>query len=399
MIEMETNPDVFRGNSKFTITVKTMAGLEQSLLKEVEALGIKDVKVGLRHLSFEGTTEDLYRSCLYLRTAVRVLVPIASFKAFTPERMYKKFLQFDWTSWMTLDQTFAIDATVHSELFRHSHYAALKVKDAIADHFREKFDKRPSVDVESPDIGWDIHIDKQYVRLSLNASGASLHKRGYRIAGAQAPLSEVLAAGLVDLSGWDPSQTLWNPMCGTGTIAIEAARLAAGLPPHMPGRKFGFETWNGFDKELWQKIRENAFIAKPASKIYAGDSDIGVLALAKKHANLAGVGDIIDFKRQDFFGSKVPADKGIMIINPPYGERITIADDFYEKIGDQLKSSCAGWNAFIISTMDKLKKIGLRPSSKTRVFNGALECRYNKFELYDGSRRAKYNKPPEEEKK
>lgn len=390
MIESVTNPDILKGKSDFPITIKTLASLEPSLESELKDLGYSGIKPGLRHVQFDGGLEELYNSCLNLRTAVRVLIPVATFKAFTPDRMYKKFVQFDWPSWMTIDQTFAIDATVHSELFRHSHYAALRVKDAIADHFRDRFGRRPSVDVENPDVRWDVHIDKQYIRLSLNASGSSLHKRGYRLAGAKAPLSEVLAAGLLDLSGWKPGMELWNPMCGTGTIAIEAARWASGLPPHMKHRSFGFERWQGFDQDLWQKIRDRSFVKGEGQKIYASDIDLSVTSLAKKHARAAEVEDFIDVQRADFFKSRPPAEEGIMIMNPPYGERIEIAEDFYKRIGDKLKSDCAGWNAFIISSPQQLKKLELRPSSKVRVFNGALECRFNRYEMYKGSKRAKY---------
>jgi putative N6-adenine-specific DNA methylase len=392
VIDYLADSSILKGDKKLTITVKTMAGFEEILVKEINALGILDVKVGLRHVTYEGTMEDVYRSCLFLRTAVRVLVPIATFKAFTPDRMYKKFMQFDWTQWMTLDHTFAINATVHSELFTHSQFAGLRVKDAIADHFREKFGRRPSVDVENPDISWDVHIDRQFIRLSLNMSGASLHKRGYRLGGAMAPISEVLAAGLVDLTGWDGTQTLWNPMCGTGTIAIEAARKAAGLPPHLSSRTFGFENLDGYDKELWQSIRQKAFDSKiKPDTIYASDIDIGVVALARKHADIAGVGDFVEITREDFFGSAKPADSGIIILNPPYGARIEIPEGFYKQMGDQLKTYCKGWNAYIISTPDKLKQVGLRPSGKIQVFNGSLECRFNRYEMYDGTRKVKHN--------
>lgn len=392
MIDFNTDPSILKGKKKLTITVKTMAGFEEILVKEINALGILDVKVGLRVVTYEGTMEDVYRSCLFLRSAVRVLVPITTFKAFTPDRMYKKFLQFDWTEWMTLDHTFAINATVHSELFTHSQYAGLRVKDAIADHFREKFGKRPSVDVDQPDISWDVHIDRQFIRLSLNMSGASLHKRGYRLAGAQAPISEVLASGLLDLSGWDGTQTLWNPMCGTGTIAIEAARKAAGLPPHLSSRRFGFENLDGFDKELWQSIRQPAFDSKiKPDTLYASDIDIGVVGLSRRHADIAGVADFVEFKREDFFGSTKPADSGIIILNPPYGARIDIEEGFYKQIGDQLKTNCKGWNAYIISTPDKLKQVGLSTSRKIPVFNGSLECRFNRYEIYDGTRKVKSN--------
>lgn len=377
----------------FEITIKTLFGLETVLTEELHALGVHQVEPLTRAVRFAGNDEILYRCNLWLRTALSVLKPIDTFYAHHENQLYKRVQRIRWSDYLTPDQTFAIESTTHSELFRHSKYAALKTKDAIADQFRSERGVRPSVDTENPNLLIDLHISDKQVTLSLDSSGNTLDRRGYRLNRTEAPLNEVLAAGLLKLSGWDARSPLLDPLCGSGTIVIEAALMAAGRPPGLE-RSFSFENWPGIQRDLWAQIRKEYQRAAPPAKpfIFARDADPAAIATAKKNALRAGVAAWIDFGQQNFFDSAAPRENCLLVMNPPYGERLkpeTILD-FYTKIGDTLKSSYQDCEAWILSAnFEALKSIGLRSSKKIKLFNGALECRFQRYELYAGSRKVK----------
>ncbi len=376
---------------QFTITIKTQFGLESVLAEELKSLGAADVEILNRAVQFTGNREWLYKCNLYLRTALRVLRPIATFRVNNERQLYDRVRDINWSDYFTNRQTFAIDATAHSEIFTHSKFIALKAKDAIADQFRDRTGQRPSVDVRNPDLRINLHISDRSCNLSLDSSGDHLDRRGYRLNRTEAPLNEVLAAGIILLSGWDSGQDFMDPMCGSGTLAIEAAMMARHIPPGR-GRSFIFEKWRDFDAGLWKKIRIEAEeqIRPFKGNLLARDLDEQALKIAIQNAERAGVRKFIDFKRENFLQSKAQSDAGIVVMNPPYGERLSVEKirEFYGQIGTHLKHHYAGHDAWIISSdMQALKFVGLRPSRKIQLYNGSLECRLCKFELYQGSRK------------
>lgn len=382
-------------NNKYT--AKTMFGLEEILADELKELGAHNIEIGARAVHFEGNKELLYRANFVLRTALHIYTPIVEFSAFDKRRLYKKTKEQDWEKYIKLDQTFAIDSVVNSKFHTHSMYASLVMKDAIVDYFYEKYDKRPSVDIKNPDVRFHLHIDDQKVLLSNDSSGKSLHKRGYREKYAEdiAPVNEVLAAGMILLTGWIGQTNFWDPMCGSGTIPIEAYRIASNTPSQINREYFTFTNWDDFDERLWNKVKkeEIAKIKEPAIAIYASDMNESRLANARENAKDAAAE--IQFEAKSFFNSPAPQDEGVIVMNPPYGERLPIDEirEFYREIGDQFKTNCAGWNAWMISSnMTALKNVGLRPSRKIKLFNGALECRFHKYEIYKGSRKQKHEK-------
>lgn len=371
--------------------IKTLFGLEEVLEKELHPLGITKTERLNRAIKVEGNQEDLYRCNLWLRTALSVLSPITSFYAHHENQLYKRIQRINWEEYLSLDTTFAINSTANSQLFTHSQFVALKTKDAIVDQFRDKYGERPSVDTKNPDVLIDLHISDKLVTLSLDSSGTTLDRRGYRTERTEAPLNEVLAAGLLTLSGWKPGTPLLDPMCGSGTIAIEAAMMAAGIPPGL-NRQFAFEHWGDFDEEKWRLIRDFVKTTPPPeqSQIIARDADPHALKLARQNARRAGVEQWIRFENANFFSSAAPMPGCQVVMNPPYGQRLNPGSmvDFYQKIGDSLKSNYQGSEAWIISSnLKDLKFVGLRPSQKIKLFNGSLECRFQKYELYAGSRK------------
>ncbi|MAT53664.1 MAG: RNA methyltransferase [Saprospirales bacterium] len=371
--------------------IKTLYGLEEVLEAELHQLGIRHTERLNRAVKIEGSREDLYRCNLQLRTALSVLKPIASFYAHHENQLYKRVRRINWEDYLGLHQTFAINSTANSQIFTHSKFAALKTKDAIVDQFRDKYGERPSVDTQNPDLLIDLHISDKLVSLSLDSSGTTLDRRGYRTERTEAPINEVLAAGMLALSGWEPGQALLDPMCGSGTIAIEAAMMAAGIPPGI-NRHFAFEKWPDFDEEKWKELKHELKTAKPPDipLIFARDADPHALRLARQNARRAGVEDWIHFENANFFESAPPMPGCRLIMNPPYGQRLQPGSmqDFYKKIGDTLKSNYQGSEAWIISAnLQDLKFVGLRPSRKIKLFNGSLECRFQKYELYAGSRK------------
>lgn len=383
-------------NSLDTYTAKTIFGLENILAEELKSLGAKNIILGNRAVSFLTSLSDLYKMNLASRTALRILKPIKSFNAKTPEQLYRKSQEINWLKYLDTESTFAIDSAVHSLNFTHSKYAALKLKDAIVDQIRDIKGKRPNVDIKDPDIRINLHIENDKCTISLDSSGESLHKRGYRISGFEAPLNEVLAAGLVLLSGWNKISTFIDPMCGSGTIAIEAALSAANKAPNLNRERFGFMSWDNYDSKLFNKVKTELVKGeiKTNTKIYASDKSEKAINHAKKTIQRAGLINEIDLNISDFEKIENKFNVGTIIMNPPYDERIREKDiaELYKKIGDKLKQDFKGFEAWIFSAnKEAIKHIGLRPSKKITLFNGALECKFMKFDLYEGSKKKKWD--------
>ncbi len=378
--------------NKFKIVAKTFAGLEQVLADEITALGGESVTPERRAVSFIGDKELLYKANFSLRTALKVLKPIAEFTVKNRDDLYSKTKEINWTDYLALGKTFAIDSTVQSEIFVNSMYASLKVKDAIADHFREATGKRPSVNVENPDIRINIYLMGDKCILSLDSSGESLHKRGYRVGQGDAPLNEVLAAGMLLLAGWDGKTNFLDPMCGSGTLLIEAAMIAMGIPPGMYRKSFGFELWPDFDEKLFADIYNTEYEKEFTGKIFGSDISIRNCAIAKANIKNAGLSKKIEIQTKDFMELVPPFESGLIVTNPPYGERLKPKSliDLYSSFGDTLKQKFSGYTAWLISSSDEgLKSIGLKPSRKIELYNGALACSYRCFELFRGSRKEK----------
>jgi len=370
-------------------TATTLAGLEEVLAQELIEIGADEVQIGRRSVYFSGDVKMLYKANYCLRTALRILVPIDSYKIYSVDDLYQRAKNFKWEDLFDCDQTFAIQSTVFSDLFDNSMYASLKLKDAIVDRFRYKFDKRPNVDSKNPDVLINLHISAEFCTISLDSSGESLHKRGYRVGQNEAPMSEVLAAGLLRLSDWDQKSELIDPMCGSGTIAIEAAMLANGIYPGSIRKNFGFKNWRSFNPELFKWMEDEVqSVAQTPVKISASDILRRNVDIASKNADEAGVATLIDFKVSDFKLLESASEKPFLLFNPPYGERMTPDDsNFYAMIGERLKHHYTNATVWMISTPQCLKSIGLRPSRKIPILNGSLECSFRKYELYSGSKK------------
>nr|ADI17792.1 predicted N6-adenine-specific DNA methylase [uncultured Sphingobacteriales bacterium HF0130_33B19] len=379
-------------NKNFYMLAKTMFGLEQILAEELQNLGAQDIKIMNRAVSFKGDTGFMYKANLNLRTALRILKPIATFQAHNEKELYKKLCNIDWIKIFNLENTFATHATTHSEVFNHSKYASLLMKDAIADTFRKKFNKRPNVNPENPDVSINLHIAKHTCTVSLDSSGESLHKRGYKTDTVTAPMNEVLAAGMILLSDWNKVSDFHDPMCGSGTILIEAALIAYNIPVNIFRKKFGFEGWKDFDQQLWKKIKEVSLDKELNyhGNITGSDNFQKAVRISRKNIENALLNENIKIKNTDFFDTKVKPGM-FVIFNPPYGERIDIGiNDFYEKIGSTLKHNYENCTVWIISSdIENLKLIGLRASKKITLMNGKLKCSYRKFEVYNGSKKNK----------
>jgi putative N6-adenine-specific DNA methylase len=377
----------------FEMKATTFHGLEDVLANELLKLGARDIIPFKRGVAFTGDKGFLYKANLCLRTALKILVPIYSFKASHENELYDGMKRFDWSQYLTPESTLAIDSTVNSDFFNHSLYVSQKTKDAICDQFVDKVNKRPNVELERPDLRIYVHIFKDQVNVSLDSSGDTLYKRGYRVDIDTAPIKEVLAAGIVLLSGWQPHLPLYDGMCGSGTLGIEAALYANNIPPGVFREEFGFMRWNDFDKELYDKIYESCInrIKEDTPYILSSDIDLKPLEIAKRNGLAAKVEDLIRYKHVSFFDLKPNKPHGTILLNPPYDERMKIEDtnEFYKKIGDKLKQDFGGWNCWMItSNMEAIKHIGLHPSKKMTLFNAALECKLLKFEMYSGSRKA-----------
>ena len=385
---------------------KTFKGLEEVLAQELIELGANDVQLERRAVSFRGDKALLYRANLCLRTASRILVPIVE-ATLTPKKkniapedlLYEAVKRVEWSRYMSVENTFAIDATVYSDTFRNSRFVTYRVKDAIADYWMEHADKRPSVAVEAPDILINVHIAKEHLTLSLDSSGESLHKRGYRVANTEAPINEALAAGMLLMAGWKGQSDFYDPMCGSGTLLIEAALIARNIAPGVFRQAFAFEKWPDFDAELWSDIynddsQEHEF----THKIYGSDASFYAIQQAAKNIKSAGVQKDVELKQIRMeeikisnLQSSISNPSPLVMLNPPYGERLKSnkeMEDLYSAIGSTLKHQFAGATAWIISSNDAaMKCIGLKPSRKVRLLNGELDCQFNRYDLFQGKRK------------
>ncbi|MEM0516721.1 MULTISPECIES: THUMP domain-containing class I SAM-dependent RNA methyltransferase [Aequorivita] len=378
----------------FKMVAKTLFGMEELLAQELRQLGASSVEIGVRNVSFEGDTGFMYKANLCCRTAIKILKPISAFNIFTDEDLYKKIYEMPWENYMDVKGSLAVNATVFSEVFTHSQYISLKTKDAIVDRFRDREGIRPDVDLDHPTLRINIHIDRNICTVSLDSSGESLHKRGYKVESTLAPINEVLAAGVLMLAGWQGQCNFLDPMCGGGTMLTEAAMIACNIPPNLNRDEFGFETWPDFDVDLYEKIEEAALkkVRDFPHKIYGYDSDPVAVHKSKENVKSANLQDFIEVKKQDFFESEKEGDKALyMVFNPPYDERISVKDveEFYSAIGNTLKRNYPGTQAWMItSNLEALKYVGLRPSRKIKLFNGKLEAKLVRYEMYEGSRKA-----------
>lgn len=375
---------------------KTFSGLEPILVNEIKSQGGTNIRTHNRMVSFEGTNEVLYRVNLSSRFAIKFLKPLFSFSMEKQEDLYKNAKDFNWTRIMQLTDTFMIEPVVHSKLFTHSQYAGLKLKDAIADHFREKYGKRPSVSKESPVLIINLHIHENQCNLSIDATGIPLFKRGYRQHTGDAPINEVLAAGLLALSQWDKKKLLMDPMCGSGTFLIEAAMMALEISPNINRKQFAFQHWPDFDSRLFEQIKSNEINKekKYCPRLIGSDKDPRVIRGARKNIEQAGLQDYITLRVGDIESIEAPLDKGMVIMNPPYGERLNLnnTEILYKKIGDTLKQKFQDFDAFLISSnYGALKQIGLKHKSSHILFNGPLQCKFRGYELYQGSKKTTVN--------
>jgi len=380
-------------NQDTSFLAKTFYGFEPLLEKELRKLGAKNIKSINRAVSFEGDLGFLYKANLSLRTALRILMPIGFFPVKSQTDLYRAIDRIDWSKWFSADQSFIIDVTLFSDHFNHSLFVAQKAKDAIVDQFSKKEGKRPSVTTENPDIRIQLHLQGDQLTISLDSSGNSLHQRGYRIETNIAPINEVLAAGILLHSGWEGKTYFYDPMCGSGTLAIEAAMIACNIPPSLNRATFSFMNWKNFDAELFEVIRNSSLskVREFRGHIYASDKAPSAVRKAQENIEKAGLEEYISVVRSDFFFADRPSNVPLHVVfNPPYGERLSIdADVFYGKIGDTLKKEYQGCEAwFITANIEALKSVGLRPSRKIKMFNGKLESRLVNYELYEGSRKA-----------
>ena len=389
---------------KFKMVAKTMVSLEEVLADELRALGAENVEILNRAVEFEGDMRMLYRANYSCRTALAILKPFAEFDANDDQELYEKVYKIRWEKMLDCDGTFMIDSTTSGEVFTHSYYAALKTKDAIVDRFRRNFGKRPSIDTEEPDYKINLHIRDNHVTLLMNSSGDSLHKRGYRQGVGVAPINEVLAAGLLKLAGWKCDCNFYDPMCGSGTMLIEAAMMANNIPAQYDrGNRFGFMRWKEFNLGEWKSVKAEEDRKIGAldfdGEIWGNDIDEQVIQQCEKNLEYAKLHHDVMLHIGDFADQEPPEGKTLIVTNPPYGERIKVEDlnAMYEKLGDTFKQKygkdCEVW--LITSDFEAMKHIGLHPSRKIPVQNGALDCRFLKFELYEGSKKAKYQQDAE----
>ena len=385
-------------NASFEMVAKTFKGLEEVLAQELIELGADEVQIERRAVRFKGDKTLLYKANLCLRTASRVLVPIkeaslrlsSKGKNIKPEdQLYEAVKAIDWSQYMTADSTFAIDATVYSETFRNSRFVTYRVKDAVADWWMERENKRPNVRVTEPDVLINAHIANDHLTVSLDSSGESLHKRGYRVANTEAPINEALAAGMLLMAGWHGQSDFYDPMCGSGTLPIEAALIARNIAPGIFRKSFAFEKWRDFDADLWSDIyNDDSQEREFTHKIYGSDASFYAIQQALKNVKAAGVSKEVELRQVRL--EELKGGEGLVMINPPYGERLASnknMEELYGKIGTALKHHFAGATAWIISSNDAaMKCIGLKPSKKIRLLNGELDCQFNKYELFDGKR-------------
>lgn len=373
---------------EFELIAKTFQGLEEVLAQELTELGANNVQIGRRMVSFTGDKAMMYRANFCLRTAVRILMPIKHFCAKDADEVYAAVRSINWSNYLDANTTFSVDSVVFSTEFRHSKFVAYKVKDAIVDYFRETTGERPNIRITNPDIKLNIHIAEDNCTLSLDSSGDSLHQRGYRVASVEAPINEVLAAGLIKLTGWKADCDFIDPFCGSGTFLIEAALMARNIYPGVFRKSFGFEKWKDFDRNLFDEIYNDDSQEREFNhKIYGYDINYPAIDVATRNVKSAGVSDVIVLKQQDFRKFTAPAAKSIIVTNPPYGERLTPPDllSLYQSIGKVLKHEFTGGEAWVISSKQELfEHIGLRPSLKIQILNGSIDCDFRKYQMFDG---------------
>ena len=386
---MEQNNDLRNTHvTEYELIAKTFMGLEPVLAKELTQLGANNVQIGRRMVSFTGDKEMMYRANFQLHTAIRILKPIRHFKAKSADDVYEEIKKIDWTQYLGQEKTFAVDSVVFSEEFRHSKFVSYKVKDAIVDFLREKTGKRPNISVANPDIRLNMHIAEDHCTLSLDSSGESLHRRGYRQESVEAPLNEVFAAGMILLSGWQGDTDFIDPMCGSGTLPIEAALIAKNMAPGLFRKEYAFEKWPDFDADLFDEIyNDESQDREFKHHIYGYDIDIKAVNTARLNVKAAGLTSVITIEQQDFKDFMQPKNKSIMITNPPYGERISTPDllGTYRMIGERLKHQFKGNDAWILSYREEcFEQIGLKPSIKIPLYNGSLECEFRRYQMFDG---------------
>lgn len=374
--------------AEFELIAKTFQGLENILAKELTDLGANNIQIGRRMVSFTGDKALMYKANFALRTAIRILKPIKHFKAQTADQVYDAIKKMDWSQYLTNETSFAVDSVVFSKEFRHSKFVAYKVKDAIVDYFREKTGSRPNISITNPDLQLHIHIAEDDCTLSLDSSGESLHRRGYRQESVEAPLNEVLAAAMILMTGWDGECDLIDPMCGSGTIAIEAALIARNIAPGVFRKEYAFEKWNDFDQELFDTIyNDDSKEREFTHKIYGYDINRNAVEIALKNVKAAGLSKEIEINQKDFHQFTRPEEKCIMVTNPPYGERISTPDllGLYRTIGERLKHQFQDYDAWILSYREEcFEQIGLKPSIKIPLYNGSLECEFRKYQIFSG---------------
>ena len=375
----------------YKLIAKTFSGLEYVLADELKSIGAKNIRPGHRATFFDGNLETIYKANYFIRTALFILKEIENFRFKNVDQFYLKCKNVKWSDYFGIEDNFVIKSTViNSEDFKNSMFASLRTKDAIADYFRESTGKRPNVDTENPDIIINVHIHQDTCTLSIDSTGESLHKRGYRVKQGEAPLNEVLAAGMIHLSGWKGNTDFMDPMCGSGTIPIEAAMIAQNIPAGKFRRDYAFEKWKDFDQLLWEKVREPFTKKEFTNKIYASDVNGSNLLNAQTNARRALVFNKITFQKSDFRDLSIPLENATILTNPPYGERLREENlnELYSMIGERLKHHFAGNSAWILSAaLESLKFVGLRTSAKLDLFNGPLKCKFNNYRLFAGKRK------------
>lgn len=391
----ENNNSINQGPNTRLFLAKSPAGLEEVLAEELKNLGASNIEILKRAVSFEGDQLLMYRANYHCRTALRILMPINQFTFQSEKEFYDRIHDLPWEEYLEPNQTLSIDSTIGSSIFTHSHFVSQRAKDAIADRFRERTGVRPSVDLENPDLRINMHIYRDTVNVSLDSSGASLHKRGYHTVNADAPLSEVLAAGMIMLTGWHGESNFIDWMCGSGTLLIEAAMIAMNLPAGQFREEYGFMKWKDFSPQLWKQVKDDALNNQRDLEVEIRGSDISQRNLRAAESNIrnAYLHKDIQLRVADFRDIKPPEGSGILISNPPYGERIEVDDlyELYREMGNALKRNFEGYKAWLISSdLHAIKLVGLRPMAKQMLWNGQLECRFVGFDLYHGSKKDLY---------
>lgn len=391
MKDTNRKPDSKSKKGGLTITLKTFFGLEKVLSEELIELGYPDVILLNRAVQVRGEWRDVYFLNLHCRCAISVLVEIKQFTIRHEDDLYKRCLDINWTDYFTIDKTFAVKGAIFSDFFKHSQLPFLKVKDAIADTFRRKFDERPNVNIKTPQVMFDLYINKDLVTISLNTSGTPLFQRGYRQSAGEAPLNEVVAAGLIRLSGWDRKSTFLDPFCGSGTILIEAAMLAAGIPSNIERQHYAFKNFKNYDESIWNEIVEavNQRVTKLDCKIIGSDIDADMVTKTRRNLRGLPIGRLVETSVNAFNELKKPDETGFMITNPPYGERMgDNIEEMYEEFGTWMKHELTGFTCWVISASESgFKTLGLKPDQKIKLYNGELECSFRKYSIYDGSKK------------